>query len=297
MKRLHRFFTTAGFILSILSGRALALTYATADSWFKLGSPASVSQQYSSCASFATITKAGNPSDQLWLLDPCPWGASSGDGKTTMSYSTSSGVTSSINYSGINSAPVNGYPFLFYGCDPYGDPCILGQPPRFPAQLSAMKSLYIDLRYAMNISGTAPGDMDIAFDQWLTPTGSHNSGDSGSVEVLIGSYVVFAESSQGTFVKTIGVPAAVNGAETVLYFNKYNNGTGGGDFVVFEPTWNLKNAEISFDMMILLRQAARVSGVGASWYLAGMEFGTEFGDGPAPDFTFNITKFSFSQVE
>jgi len=45
-----------------------------------------------------------------------------------------------------------------------------------------------------------------------------------------------------------------------------------------------------------MNEAATTSGVGTSWWLAGVELGTEFGDGSTFKYTFTVTKLEIEQT-
>jgi len=101
-----------------------------------------------------------------------------------MSYSGTGSITTTVNFTGLNSTAVNGYPFIFYGGDQWGDQ-IGDQPPHFPAQLSAMSSLIVDVDYSLSLTRT-PGDFDIADDEWIIPTENYTGGSGGALGSLRG---------------------------------------------------------------------------------------------------------------
>jgi hypothetical protein len=263
----------------------------TTDSMLTLGKPASASEALSSCANAATVTARTNSHKALWLLDPCPWGVTGGNGQVTMSYSGSGSVTTTVNYSSLNQAAVNGYPFIFYGTDQYGDPPINGQPPRFQRRLSSLKRLITDVAYSLSSIKT-PGDLDVGYDEWIVP----NRGSSKTIEIFVMTYVNFADNAPGHFVQTFMEPAVIDGVPADMPFNEYSNGSGIGGFVVFEPLTNIISGEVRFNLLDFLEEGVRISGVNTRWWSTGVEFGTEFGDASDVDYRLTVTKFDIEQT-
>jgi len=245
------------------------------------------------------VTSATNASDVLWELVPSPWGINSGSvGASTITYSGAGSVVMNVNYSSLNpsNAGVNGYPFIFYGGDQWGDQ-VGGQPPLFPAQLSATQALNLDVSYALK--GTLGGNSDVLFDEWLIPSDSYTGGSGGAMEVEILPYCNFAYGCEPCPVlKTFAEPVVVNGASTVMSFAENACTTGPGGDVLFSPTTpadGYASAEIQFNLLDFLNEAANTAGL-ANWWVAGLEFGTEFGDASALNYSLTITKFQISQM-
>jgi hypothetical protein len=254
-----------------------------------MGAPASVA--YTAPGTTTNIAFVTKGSDKLWELDPDPWAVTTGSGTIQMNYAGSGTVTSTIALSGLNSAPVNGYPFILYGHDIYGN-SITGQSAQFPAQLSALASLVFDVSYSL-VGGS--GLTDVLFDEWLMPSPTYASGNSGAVEVEILPY--FSTSPCCTYVKPFSVPAVVNGSCTMLDFNEYKNGTGPGTDVLFYPSGTgHMSAEIRFDALLFLKEGAATSGVGTSWYVAGVDLGSEFGESASQNFTVTYSRLSIEET-
>jgi hypothetical protein len=230
----------------------------------------------------------------LWELDPSAYGVTSGSGSSTMSYSGSGSITTTVNFSGSNTTAVNGYPFIFYGGDQYGDQ-IGGQPPQFPAQLSTMNSLIIDVDYSLSLT-QAPGNLDIANDEWLIPTQGYADGSGGALEVFVAWYFNFAYGPAGSFVKVFTEPVTVNGAANNVNFDEYSTGTGPGNFIAFYPESNITSGEIRYNLLDFVNEAAITAGLNSSWWLAGIEFGTEFGDTSSVNYDLTVTKLEIAQT-
>ena len=266
----------------------------TSDSLLNTGAATSVTDTAPQSSDVAIITSKTNSSDQLWELYPNPWGIFSGRGTINMAYSGTGSITTKVKLTGLNSGAVVAYPFIFYGGDPYGDQ-IGGQPPQFPEQLSAMSSLIADTSYSL--SGTFGGDIDILYDEYLIPASTYKGGLGGALEVEIIPYFSFAEGLAGNFVKVYTEPVTVNGTVISMNFDEYSTGKGGGNDVLFYPSASqqVMAGEIAFSMMDFLNEAAATAGLDSSWWLAGIELGTEFGDGADDDFTFTVNKLKIQQ--
>ena len=206
-----------------------------------------------------------------------------------MTYSGKGSITTTVTLNGIDNQGVNAFPFIFYGGDSWGDQ-IGGQPPRFPAQLSAMSSLIADTAYSL--SGTPGKDIDITYDEWLIPASTYTGGMGGSLEVMVMPYFNFAYGPAGNFVKTFTESLTVNGSATNMSFDEYSTGTGGGNTVFFyaQPAQQVTSGEVRLNLLDFMKEGAATGGVGNSWWLAGIEFGTELGDGATQNFTFTVTK-------
>lgn len=274
--------------------RKAAAMLTTSDSLLNTGTATSVNDTAPQSSGVAIIASKTNSSDQLWELYPNPWGIVSGRGTINMAYSGTGSITTAVSLTGLNSGAVVAYPFIFYGGDPYGDQ-IGGQPPQFPAQLSAMSSLIADTSYSL--SGTFGGDIDILYDEYLIPASTYKGGLGGALEVEIIPYFSFADGLAGHFVRVFTEPVTVNGTLISMNFDEYSTGKGGGNDVLFYPSASqqVMAGEIAFNMMDFLNEAAATAGLDSSWWLAGIELGTEFGDGADDDFTFTVNKLEIQQ--
>jgi Glycosyl hydrolase family 12 len=259
---------------------------------FDAGAPASASYTApGTTASVAIVSKGSTP---IWEIDPDPWGLTSGSGTIGISYSGAGRITTTVSLTGLNSTAVNAYPFIFYGHDVFStSDSILGQTAQFPAQVSAMTSLVFDTAYT--ITGGA-GLTDVLFDEWLMPSPTYEGGTKGAVEVEILPY--FSGTRCCTYVKAFSVPAIVNGQCTTLDFDEYENGTGPGTDVLFYPAsgTGLTTGEVRFDALLILEEAAATSGVGTSWYVAGVDLGSELGQSATQSFKVTYTKLSIEQT-
>ncbi len=253
-----------------------------------------MSQTNAASGNIAIVVAKSNPGDQLWELDPSAWGVTSGNGSSKMSYSGAGAITTTVNFSGLNTTAVNGYPFIFYGGDQWGDQ-IGGQPPQFPAQLSAMKSLMMDVNYSLSLT-QAPGNLDIADDEWLIPTQGYTGGSGGALEVFVAWYFNFAYGPAGSFVKVFTEPVTLNGTATSMNFYEYSTGSGPGNFIAFYPESNIASGDIRYNLLDFLNEAAITAGLNSSWWLAGIEFGSEFGDASSVNYSLTVTKLQIAQM-
>ena len=84
-----------------------------------------------------------------------------------------------------------------------------------------------------------------------------------------------------------------------MVWNEYVNGSGGvGSEVVFDPkTTQISSGEVKFNILDFLNEAIATSGgtVDSSRYLAGMDWGTEFGDATSTAFTLTDTKIEYEE--
>ncbi|GEM_PF-1189559 len=236
-------------------------------------------------------------STSIWWLDPSPWGVSSGSGSTSISYSGTGSVTSTVNYTGVNNSGVNGYPYIRYGTDQWNDPAVNGQPPQFPVQVSNLQQLITEVNYSLS-NTTAPGDQDIGNDEWIIPTSTYNSGNSGALEVFVTWYFNFAYGPAGTFVKNYTEPIVLNGTPTSMTFAEYLSGSGPGAFVLFVPQTNITSGDIRYNLLDFIKEGISTAGgtVSTSWWVSGIEFGTEWGDASSVNYTLTLTKMLISTV-
>lgn len=232
----------------------------------------------------------------IWQLVPNPWGVNSDAvGSIQMQYAANGSVVTTVNLSNLVSAGVNGYPFLFVGHDPYGDH-MDGQPLTFPLQLGAMTSLFVDVDYSLSIAGAAPGDLNVGFDEYLIPTSGYASGLSGAVEIMVLPYFKFSWAPAGHFVGTVTEPVFVNNKMVLMVFNEYSTGTGPGHEILFFPRDSqISSGDVRFNLLDFLNTGAATAGVSSNWLLAGVEFGTEFGNTTAATYTLTTKKLQIDQ--
>lgn len=254
-------------------------------------------------ATSSTGNQASNPfvtskcsSGHLWQLVPDPWGVNkTATGSIKMEYSGTGSIVTTVNLSNLASMGVNGYPFVFYGSDPYGYH-VNGQPLTFPAQLSSMSSLTVDVNYSLAVSGMPPGDLDIAFDEWLIPSATYTGGPSGALEVMVAPYFAFSWAPAGYFVESVKEPVIINGKATTLIFDEYATGTGAGHEIIFFPhEGQIPSGDVRLNLLDFMNRGAITAGLNSSWFLAGIDFGTEFGHTTSAQYTLTTNKIDIEQ--
>jgi len=296
----HGVLLVAIFVIPLLPVAAEAQTLITTDSLLNTGSPLKITYDApGSGGPVGTVNSSKNASQTLWLIYPNPWGVSSGNGTIEMNYTGAGALVTSVSLSGLPGGPVDAYPFLLYGCDPYSD-CYNGQPPQFPKQLSSMSSLVVDFKYAL--TGTIAGaglNLDVLFDEWVCNS-NHPTNTPQCLEVEILPYYNFPSdgpSSGGgaSFVKTINEPVTLNGAASTFSFDEYI----WGQTVLFVPSngaLGLSSGEIRFNMLDLLTSAVAAYGNNNFSWLAGLELGTEFGGNSTQTYTLTLNKLDLEQT-
>lgn len=282
-----------------------ASTLISADSVLNTGPATTVTNQQ-----VAIIKSSKIPSEAAWVIFANPWGINGGTGQSSVTYGGNSTVSMKVKYANLNQAGVNGYPFIGVGRDSegYQNGGTVAGYPKFPARLDSMKSLVLETNHTLTLRAK-PGNLDIAYDQWLVPSPTYSGGQSGAVEVLIAYYYNFQWPADCPLVKTMSVPMEVNGALKYINFKElrclkpeWNNAY----FVVFipaSPADNMASGNIRFDMLPLLTEAARATSIGNTWYVSGVFFGTEFGHAPGPsgnyvndDYQLDIKKLRIEQT-
>ena len=228
-------------------------TLTTSDSLLNTGTPISVSYNAPGTDAKVGVVKSLSNSNQLWELVVSPWNVNAGSGTIKMSYSGAGSITTQVNLTGLDNQAVNGYPFIFYGGDQWGDQ-IGGQPPQFPAQLSAMSSLVADATYSL--SGTFGGDIDVLYDEWLIPSKTYTGGSGGALEVEVLPYCQFADFGGFTLVKTFSQTVTVNGVQTSMNFDEYSSGKGAGNAVLFIPVNGVISGEVRLDLLAFMNEGA-----------------------------------------
>jgi hypothetical protein len=236
----------------------------------------------------------------LWDIDVDAFDTSAGSGTMSIDYTAAGSISWTINYAGINSSPVNGYPNAQFGSAdgaPVSTPGSQGL--TFPQLLSAMSSLVIETNYSLTCD-TCPGNMDVMYDQWLTPTAVFSGGQSGSQEVSIFLYYAFAESlASGAPVAKVTEPVTINGiTNSAFVWDIFApGGLSAGHQIIVVPDANhqgLISGDVTFDQLPILSKVASLAGE-ADWYFSGPILGTEFGDGATANFTFSLNKLRVTQ--
>jgi len=221
--------------------------------------------------------------DVLGVIFANPWAVKSGTGSSTVTYDGNGAVISKIKYDDLNVTGVNGYPAIGYGGDAWGfqNGGTKSNGTRLPIGLKSLESLLADTEYALS-GKKYPGNLDVAFDIWLIPHLGFKGGREGAVEVMLMYYYDFAWRSPCKIKKTVKLDATVNGTPTQLSFAQHIcvKGNGPGSYVAYTPLdqGNMEKARIKLDLKPLLDDAVADTGVDTSWYLAGIQFGTEYGN-------------------
>jgi hypothetical protein len=227
----------------------------------------------------------------LWGLGLGNFNVKAATGSMTSSYNPSSGVSWNVNFTSENAAidGVSAYPFMSYGTSYYGN-LPIDQGPVFPELLSNMSSLVVDVNYSMNC--TACGAFyDVMFDLTLVPDDTETG--SVSQEVSIFDFNS-AEKCFSPVLSTLNQTITVNGVATPITWDICKSGTQ----IVVTPSGSagFVSGDVSFDQMPILNAVAALNG-NVGWYLSGQVIGTEFqATGGALNFTFNITKYSITQI-
>lgn len=281
-------------IILLCYSRLSTAAHITSDASLTLGAPVTTV----SAGNQANNPFVWNPcsSQPLWQLVPDPWGVNNGAvGSIKMQYTGTGSIITTVDLSNLTSAGVNGFPFVFYGSDPYGNRAS-GQPLTFPVQLSSMTSLVADVNYALSVTGKAPGDLNIAFDEWLIPSDTYVGGPGGSLEIMVAPYFNFAWAPAGQLIGTFAEQVTVNGQTKAMVFNVYSTGIGAGHEIIFFPTaGQIASGDIRLNLLDFMNAGAAVAGLNSSWFLAGIEFGTEFGHATSANYTLTTSKIEIEQ--
>jgi Glycosyl hydrolase family 12 len=299
------FGTVATTTDSALTNGAFGYPYPDYD---KVDVPVSVECVPSTCSSAYPGTSIDNSSyAELWELQPDGWNIStSASGSSTVEYTGSGSIVGTVDFTGLNVADVNGSPLIQYGATVDDATPISGQGLTFPVQLSTLWALNTDVTYDIS-NTTTPYNQDVIYDEWLTPSATYSSGNAGAVECEIFLYL---DSDTGNpLVGTVTVPVTVNGQTTNETFDEYYNGEtpGNAPNIVFLPSGWSKNVpigttdgEVSMNILPFLDTCANtVSGVGTSWYVAGMLISSEYGttsDETSVGYTWTVTKLLYQEV-
>jgi hypothetical protein len=269
------------------------------DAELKTGVAFSNSCTQAPCYGAGSVIKTSGGTS-LWDIDVDAFDTSAGSGTMSIDYTGTGTISWTINYAGINSSPVNGYPNVQLGSAdgaPVSTPGSQGL--TFPQLLSAMSSLVIETSYSLACT-TCPGNMDVMYDQWLTPTAVFSGGQSGSQEVSIFLYYAFAESlANGSPVATVTEPVTINGNTNPSFVWDIfaPGGLSAGHQIIVVPDGNhqgLISGDVTFDQLPILSKVASLAGE-SGWYFSGPILGTEFGDGATANFTFTLNKLRVTQ--
>jgi hypothetical protein len=231
-----------------------------------------------------------------------------------MAYNGAGAITSTVNMSGVHVGGVEGYPFVDYGPANGATPPVLGQPPQFPTELSAISQFDLDTSYAL--TGTITGyDNDILLDEWIGASGQPYN----QLEVAIFLYYDFStpltfNDGRGTiYVGSFVQPAVVNGVLENILWHEYLSIPGGGTigtvWFVPNPTstigagvdYGMAQGEISMNILPFLTEAYSTCGTACSTFgpfnINGNEMGTEFGENANPDFTMTWKKMQIQECQ
>ncbi|HEY1806210.1 MAG TPA: hypothetical protein VGG45_17180 [Terracidiphilus sp.] len=290
MTKIFLFFALA---LSV-SSRVSYAAHITSDASLTLGTP-------------VTAVSVGSTASNPWVLNPCssqpfwqlvpdPWGVNSNAvGSIKMQYTGTGSIITTVALSNLDSTGVNAFPFVFYGSDPFGDH-ISGQALTFPVQLSSLTSLITDVNYTLSVTAPAPGDLDIGFDEWLIPTSTYTGGLGGALEIMVLPYFEFGWAPAGSFVGTFTETVIVNGTPTSMVFNEYSTGTGAGHEIIFFPkAGQISSGDVRLNLLDFMKAGAATGGLNSSWYLAGIDFGTEFGHAASAKYVLTTNKIEIEE--
>jgi hypothetical protein len=245
------------------------------------------------------VPSAADSSVNLWTIFPNLWGVTQGSGTAQVAYqpgATNGAITATINMTGLNTGPVVAYPFIFYGGDPYDD-SILGQGEVWPEQLSMLSQVLIQTNYTLNLLSQGL-NVDVLYDMYLIPTNGFTGGLGGAEEVEVLPFYSFTSGAicggSQYFIKTITFPnCSINGAPGCT-FDEYFGSNGGsppgaGGVVLFCPHVlpGLQSGTFQADFLPIMNEAA-ATGQLNGWWLAGLEFGSEFGGAPSVNYTLTV---------
>jgi hypothetical protein len=288
------------FVLSLIPVLSLApagaQTYGTGNLLTE-GSPLKIaSRAPGTSGTVGLVHLATNPSVPIQLLYTDPWGVRRGSGTTTMNYTGSGTLVTTVNLTSLPGGGVDGSPFAQIGCDQWDGCGAPGHPLQFPVQLSAMSSLIVDYGYTLSGSIAGKRDIDMIWDEWVCNSSTPN-GSSDCLEVEMLPYYSFSDGGPTNLITTIALPVTLNRSSSTLLLDEYTWGPGSQN-VTYVPhdLPGLASASIRFDMLTLLNQAVRDYGDPSYSWLMGMEAGTEFGASATQSYTFMLKKLEFTQT-
>jgi Glycosyl hydrolase family 12 len=299
LKRGYMKITTLKIIKLIVAPLLFAGTsfagHSTSDGSLTLGVPVTAASSGNKATNSIIFDKLSN--QPLWQLIPDPWAVNSDAiGSIQMQYTGNGTVATTVNLSNLASEGANAYPCLFIGHDAWGD-SMGNQPLTFPVQLGTLTSLYVDVDYTLSIPGAAPGDLDVGFDEWLLPTATYAGGQAGAVEIMVAPYFNFSWTPAGKLVGTVTEPVDVNGKMQEMVFNEYSGGTGPGHEIIFFPRdGQILSGDVRLNLLDFMNIGASTAGVVApNWFLAGIDFGTEFGHTTTAKYTLTTKKLQIDE--
>ncbi len=253
----------------------------------------------------ATTITPHSSANQLWLYYPNPYGITQGSGSIDMSYTGSSSFGWTTNLNGLNTAGVVAYPNISYGRSLFSGNGPEGQPPQFPAEISNLMSMPIDVAYTITDNEVESHNIDVLFDEWVTTDSNTLYTDIGHwLEVGVFPYLDFPGGYAGALVKTFQEPVTLNGTATTISFYEYsassgtcsNNQCGQAVFFYAVPDQKVASGEIAFDMLDFIKEAVTTSGIAGLNYVQAHQLGTEFGGSSEQNFSFTMSKFGFGLV-
>jgi hypothetical protein len=222
-----------------------------------------------------------------------------------MSYTDSNSFGWTTNLNGLNNGGVVAYPNVSYGRSLFSGNGPEGQPPQFPAEISNLMSMPVDVAYTITDNETESHNIDVLFDEWVTTDPSTLYTHIGHwLEVGVFPYLDFPGGYAGTLVKTFQEPVTLNGSATTISFYEYsassgtcsNNQCGQAVFFYAVPDQNVASGEIAFDMLDFIKEAVTTSGIAGLNYVQAHQLGTEFGGSSDQNFSFTMSKFGFGLV-
>ena len=255
----------------------------------------------------ANVQSAANSGASLWTIFPNLWGVTQGSGTAQVAYqpdTTNGAIVTTINMTGLNNSPVVAYPFIFYGGDPYGD-LLLGQGEVWPQALSLLSQVMIQNDYTLNLLSSG-ANVDVLYDMYLIPTSSYTGGLGGAEEVEVLPFYSFTSGAicggSQYFVKTINFPnCSINGVAGCT-FDEYFGSNGGsppgaGGVVLFCPHVlpGMSSGTFKADFLPIMNEAA-ATGQLNSWWLAGLEFGSEFGGASSINYTLTVKQMQDNET-
>ena len=100
----------------------------------------------------------------------------------------------------------------------------------------------------------------------------------------------------GSLVGTVTEDLLINGVVTPVSFNEYQQGSGAGSLVLFIPASNqIASADLQLNLLDFLNRGANLAGT-PEWYLAGFEYGTEYGNSQSAKYTLTTNKIAIFQM-
>lgn len=280
-------------LIAFLSVTVHGQTLITSDSLLNTGSPLSSTYTAGGSQTTSVVKSATNSSVSLWMFYPDAYGVSGSSGTIVQSYTGKGSFTETINLSGLPGSGVDGYPFLLYGCDNYGD-CWNGQPPQFPKQLSSISSLIVDISYAFSGAISGSRNVDLLFDQWVCDA-SQPTAQSNCLEVMVLPYYSFSNGTGQPLVKTLTQSVTINGSPATFTWDEWDGHPGQNMLFTPHTLPGAASQELRFDMLDLMKTATTDYGNSSFIWLMGVQPGTEFGGSSSQSYTLTINKLDIEQ--